>query len=106
MQRFRLGFLTILVSPIAVACGSAHLEQAGTASQALSHDQGTGPFHNAAGDAANLSTTGAIDVSNAFFQSLGTNGRTCFTCHQPQDGWGLSALSARQRFAIDRKSVV
>jgi hypothetical protein len=40
-------------------------------------------------------------ANNAFFRSLGTNGRTCFTCHQPQDGWGLSALSARQRFAID-----
>jgi len=31
-------------------------------------------------------------VNNAFFATgLGgsTNGRTCFTCHQPQDGWGL-----------------
>ncbi|MGH6864190.1 MAG: hypothetical protein ACRECN_07970, partial [Methylocella sp.] len=24
---------------------------------------------------------------NPFFQNLGTNGRTCFTCHQPQQGW-------------------
>jgi hypothetical protein len=24
--------------------------------------------------------------NNAFFQNLGTNGRDCFTCHQPQDG--------------------
>jgi hypothetical protein len=23
-------------------------------------------------------------ANNAFFQDLGTNGRTCFTCHQPQ----------------------
>jgi len=37
--------------------------------------------------------------STAFFQNLGTNGRTCFTCHQPQDGWGLSSASAQQRFA-------
>jgi cytochrome c peroxidase len=98
MQRFRLGFLTILVSPIAVACGSAHLEQAGTASQALSHDQGTGPFHNAAGDAANLSTTGAIDVSNAFFQSLGTNGRACVTCHSPADGFSVTPRTVQQLF--------
>jgi hypothetical protein len=40
-------------------------------------------------------------ANNAFFRSLGTNGRTCFTCHEPQDGWGLSALSARRRFAIN-----
>ena len=36
--------------------------------------------------------------NNAFFLSLGTNGRTCFTCHQPQDGWSLSAQHAQDRF--------
>lgn len=40
-------------------------------------------------------------AGHAFFQSLGSNGRTCFTCHQPQDGWGLSAFDARLRFAIN-----
>ena len=35
---------------------------------------------------------------NAFFANLGTNGRTCFTCHQPQNGWGVSAASVRARF--------
>jgi hypothetical protein len=35
---------------------------------------------------------------NPFFQNLGTNGRTCFSCHQPQDGWSISAASARARF--------
>ena len=29
--------------------------------------------------------------NNAFFKDLGTNGRTCFTCHQPQNGWSVSA---------------
>src|SRR6516165_577176 len=40
-------------------------------------------------------------ASNAFFQNLGTNGRTCFTCHEPQDGWSLSAQHARARFNAD-----
>ncbi len=35
---------------------------------------------------------------NAFFQNLGTNGRTCFTCHQPQEGWTVSAAGVAQRF--------
>jgi len=35
---------------------------------------------------------------NPFFQNIGTNGRTCFTCHQPQDGWTISAASAQARF--------
>src|SRR6516162_4715462 len=40
-------------------------------------------------------------ASNAFFQNLGTNGRTCFTCHEPQDGWSLSAQHAQARFNAD-----
>jgi cytochrome c peroxidase len=35
---------------------------------------------------------------NAFFANLGTNGRTCFSCHQPQDGWSVSAASVQARF--------
>ena len=38
---------------------------------------------------------------NAFFLDLGTNGRTCFTCHQPEDGWTVSAKHVRDRFAAD-----
>jgi cytochrome c peroxidase len=36
--------------------------------------------------------------NNGFFQNLGTNGRTCFTCHQPQSGWSVSAAGVRARF--------
>lgn len=35
---------------------------------------------------------------NAFFADMGTNGRTCFTCHQPAEGWTISATGARARF--------
>jgi hypothetical protein len=35
---------------------------------------------------------------NAFFQNLGTNGRTCFTCHRPETGWSVSAASVQARF--------
>jgi hypothetical protein len=42
-----------------------------------------------------------ITANNAFFQDLGSNGRTCFTCHQPQDGWSLSAQHALERFYAD-----
>ncbi len=39
-----------------------------------------------------------ITANNAFFQNLGTNGRTCFTCHQPQNGWTISAAGVQARF--------
>lgn len=37
-------------------------------------------------------------ANNAFFQALGTNGRSCFTCHQSQDAWTISAQHVRDRF--------
>ena len=40
-----------------------------------------------------------ITSTNAFFQDIGSNGRTCFSCHQPQNGWGISASSVRYTFA-------
>ncbi|HEY1259810.1 MAG TPA: hypothetical protein VGF34_11220 [Stellaceae bacterium] len=42
-----------------------------------------------------------MTAKNAFFGILGSNGRSCFTCHQPQDGWGLRAQHVRGRFAAD-----
>jgi cytochrome c peroxidase len=42
-----------------------------------------------------------VTAKNSFFKNLGSNGRTCFTCHQPQDGWSLSAQHARDRFAAN-----
>ena len=37
-------------------------------------------------------------ATNPFFQSLGTNGRACATCHEPRSAWGVSAASIQQRF--------
>ena len=54
---------------------------------------------DATGRVATFQPGGPTDTGqNGFFQNLGTNGRTCFTCHQPQDGWTISAGSARVRF--------
>src|ERR1700761_8935309 len=41
-----------------------------------------------------------VTRNNAFFQNLGTNGRTCFSCHQPQQGWTVSALGVDARFLL------
>jgi hypothetical protein len=37
-------------------------------------------------------------ATNAYFQSLGTNGRTCFTCHQPAQDWSFTPVSAQARY--------
>src|SRR5215469_16808295 len=40
----------------------------------------------------------ALTLTGPFFQSLGTNGRSCGTCHQPSDGMSVSAAHVQQRF--------
>ncbi len=44
------------------------------------------------------STTGSIDLTNSFFQSLGSNGRSCASCHQVGDAWSVTPDHIRERF--------
>src|SRR5258708_9077216 len=60
-------------------------------------------FNDISGQVRTVSTTGAIDTTNPFFQSLGTNGRACVTCHQPSDGWSISMPNVQARFAANPK---
>jgi cytochrome c peroxidase len=58
------------------------------------------PFPNSAGFLATFTSNGSIDLTNPFFQSLGTNGRACVTCHQPDQGWAVSADGVQLRFLL------
>ena len=54
---------------------------------------------NPSGRLGNYLPGGAIRTAdNAFFRSLGTNGRSCVTCHQPPSGMGLSLRNIRSRW--------
>ncbi len=56
------------------------------------------PQRNPSGFAATFSTTGTIDLNNPFFKSLGTNGRSCATCHQQGEGWTVTPEGINARF--------
>src|SRR5262245_8978046 len=45
-----------------------------------------------------FNANGNIDLTGPFFQSLGTNGRSCGTCHQPSDAMAVSAAHIQARF--------
>src|SRR4029077_18178833 len=55
-------------------------------------------FNNASGAAATFSIGGKIDLTGPFFQSMGTNGRACVTCHQPSVGWTVTPQDIQARF--------
>jgi hypothetical protein len=58
-------------------------------------------FGNPNGASQTYSTNGkGIDLTGPFFQSLGSNGRSCASCHQPSDGMSVSAANVQQRFAL------
>lgn len=43
---------------------------------------------------------GPISLTGPFFQSLGTNGRSCSSCHRAAEGWGISAQEVQLRFLL------
>src|SRR5205823_507385 len=55
-------------------------------------------FPNPSGFASTFTTAGSVDLTNPFFQSLGTNGRSCGSCHLASDGWTITPPHIQQRF--------
>lgn len=72
------------------------------ASTIVEADDAHGPqllsFPNPMGMAATITANGQLDLTNPFFQKLGTNGRSCDTCHQASDGWTVTPAHIQERF--------
>ena len=60
------------------------------------------PFANASGALATFNVAGRIDTRNPFFKSLGTNGRSCGTCHVADQAFSITPPEIRERFARTR----
>ncbi len=57
------------------------------------------PFTDPSGNISTYNTAGSINGSTAtFFQNLGTNGRSCGTCHLPSQAFSFTASDAQARF--------
>jgi cytochrome c peroxidase len=56
------------------------------------------PFLDPTGIVSTYNTAGPIVENTPFFQSLGTNGRSCATCHIAGNGMGLSTQNIQERF--------
>jgi hypothetical protein len=56
------------------------------------------PFVDPTGVVKTFSTLHHVDTNNPFFQSLGTNGRACITCHQPATAWTVTPEQVQRRF--------
>ncbi|MBV9437982.1 MAG: hypothetical protein JOZ44_18130 [Acidobacteria bacterium] len=59
-------------------------------------------FLDPSGFVTTFNTTGSLDTSGPFFQSLGTNGRSCATCHQASDAWSVTPPHIQARFMVSQ----
>ena len=100
MREFYRNIIQRRTSPRHRAIGAAILGAVfvTTLVSADSHLNNLRPFDDPTGKVRTASTSGEAEVNNAFFQSLGTNGRSCVTCHQASDAWSVTPEHIRSRF--------
>jgi hypothetical protein len=103
MHQGRLAITMTITAAMAAGCAMTPADEGDTATtdEALRHghdalfvswdDHGAVATYVEGGD-----LQGALD--NPFFASLGTNGRSCVTCHAPSAGWTITPELARLRF--------
>jgi cytochrome c peroxidase len=79
----------------ASACIDLPEEDTVVSSATVANDQ---PYANSLGTAATYTTAGVIDLGGPFFKSLGSNGRSCSSCHQLDEGLSITPSAIRSRF--------
>ena len=77
---------------------TVQIAAASAATAALTSSNLTQVYTNGAGTHQTFSSTGNVSTSNPFFQSLGTNGRACASCHQPSAAWGITPTQVQKVF--------
>ena len=92
--------LSLLAAPAALAMIAALLRAQSPADRPTSLPN-LFPLANPSGilETYNINNT-SLDLTGAFFQSLGTNGRSCSSCHRPAEAWTVSAAEIQIRFLL------
>src|SRR5262245_12380151 len=85
---------------VLVVCAGALVALSAAAGRSTADDNDLSlTFDDPSGQIRTVDVTGDVDSDNPFFQELGLNGRTCFSCHRPAQGWTITPQSVRARFA-------
>ena len=56
------------------------------------------PVRNPGGKAATFSTQGSVNLTGEYFQAQGTNGRSCVSCHIPEEAWSINPGTLQHLF--------
>ena len=94
-----------MIKPLGWGFQAALLAAAFVATTAGAHDLGKSDVSDdATGAIETFNVNGHTNTKGAFFQSLGTNGRSCSTCHVPDQAMSIAPPQIRQRFEQTRGS--
>lgn len=95
VKPYRICYMVIVCAGLGAGSAGAQDTEGGTRS-------GRQSFPDPSGIVTTLNVHGKTDTQGAFFQSLGTNGRSCATCHVASQAMSLSAVGIQQRFLETR----
>jgi cytochrome c peroxidase len=90
----RVAILVVTSAVVVLTMSGSRADANGAENLIASRD----PF----GQLRTFTTNGTFDLENPFFKDLGTNGRSCFTCHRPDQGWTITPDDVRRRFIESR----
>jgi cytochrome c peroxidase len=91
--------LALVLCPAVISSMLSTISRPAAAADA---DPGILDFPDSSGHVQTVNVNGPLDLDNPFFQDLGTNGRRCVTCHQPNAAWTITPANVQQRFRESR----
>ncbi len=101
-KSLKLGVVVAAVALLGLALGAACSKAPQPGAPTSSKLQGSIPNNhllpNPGGEAATVSTRGSVDLTGEFFQTQGTNGQSCASCHIPEEAWSITPATLRRLF--------
>src|SRR5262245_23031114 len=94
-MRYRGNGLRAVVATVAVVCGLGWIPE--LRAEPASNPNNL-PVQNAGGHGATFSTAGFVDLTGEYFQAQGANGRSCASCHIPEEAWSINPGTLQRLF--------
>ncbi len=98
----RIRTMAVVVALLALTWGIAYDPSVGpvdaTNSKAKKQIPNNHPMWNPGGKAATFSTQGFVELTGEYFQAQGTNGRSCASCHIPEEAWSITPGTLQHLF--------
>src|SRR5215212_10390906 len=90
--------VALLGLALGVACSKSSKPGAPTSSKLQGSIPNSQLLPNPGGEAATVSARGSVDLTGEFFQTQGTNGQSCASCHIPEEAWSITPGTLRRLF--------